>query len=860
MSVTYIENYSPPDFLIDKLELTFMLEPTKTIVKSKISLRKNPAIKNVQELKLDGEGLTLLDCKLNTADLAADKYTLLENSLIIDVTDALVNTEFLIEITNEINPQANLAFSGLYYADDIFCTQCEAQGFRRITYFLDRPDVCAHYTVRIEADKNKFPVLLANGNLIESGSINEERHFALWHDPFKKPSYLFALVAGDLVALEDNFITRSNRIVSLKIYVERQNCEYIAHAMQALKKSMLWDEQTYNREYDLDIYMIVAVNNFNMGAMENKGLNIFNSKYILGRVDSATDEDFFGIDLVVGHEYFHNWSGNRVTCRDWFQLSLKEGFTVYREQQFTHFLTESAVSRIIDVERLLSQQFAEDASPMAHAVQPRSYEQINNFYTATVYNKGAELIRMQHKLLGDAAYYAACDKYFSKFDGQAVTIDDFIQNLEQVSGYDLSSFKPWYTQAGTPRVKVIAEYDAKQQTYTLFLTQQINSKPLTSTVAVLMPLDIALFSMQGENLLPSTILEFTNEEQSFTFNNINKPPVLSFNRGFSAPILVELSQSLEELATLVKYDDDSFNRWHCLQKMYGISIKALYFKQPIDFALVLDVIAYLLTDNVTDMALIAHMLSLPTMSQLLQDYEQADILELDRIKLEFKDMLYQANKAGFLQLLTKLESVEVYAYSTPEVSRRKLLGVVLNYVCMDPDNASLAYDLFIKSNNMTDTYNALSALQHLDNVVKRQAYYAFYNKHKYNKLLLNKWLQLEVGARTSNLQYINELMEHWSFDINNPNSVYAFISGINLNVRVLHALDGSGYDLIKNLIIKLDAHNPQVAARAVTIFTKFKMYAPKYQKLIIARLQELDAIANKSSDISEIITKTLEAI
>ncbi len=626
--MVYLKDYMPPEYLIEKVELDFDLQPNLTTVKSILSVKKNPlGTSNTKQLVLNGENLILKDIILDKKQLKATDYVLTNETL----TLSNLPDSFTLRIVNEINPEANTALSGLYKSSGNYCTQCEAEGFRRITYFLDRSDVMSKFTVTLHADKREYPVLLANGNLIAQGSESPTRHFATWEDPFLKPCYLFAMVAGDLVCAQDHFVTMSGRLVKLQVYVERPNLSQTAHSLEALKKSMYWDEQAYGREYDLDIYMIVAVNDFNMGAMENKGLNIFNSKYILASPQTATDSDFEHIDIVVGHEYFHNWSGNRVTCRDWFQLSLKEGFTVFREQQFTQWVTESPVVRIDEVKGLITRQFSEDSGPLAHPVRPDSYMEINNFYTATIYEKGAEVIRMLHTLLGPERFRSGTDLYFARFDGQAVTTDDFVAALQEASGVDLIQFKLWYTQAGTPEVSVLEKYDAAAKRYTLTLAQHVpDTQGQDNKQPMHIPVTIGLLDDNGNDIpLRETVLSLTKQEQEFVFDEINAQPHLSILRNFSAPVKIKREVSDIELAFLLNKDNDDFNRWAAAQKLYSNILLKLVDDVQNKRELVVpeimqDTFGAILTDTAMNIRLKAELLQLPSTTLLIDTMQVAD--------------------------------------------------------------------------------------------------------------------------------------------------------------------------------------------------------------------------------------------
>lgn len=863
----YLKDYLPSEYLIERTELDIRLEPEVTTVASVLQIKKNPAsLSNTGQLILNGEGLTLLAVTLNGASLNATQYKILNNTLQLDN----LPDNFSLKIVNTIKPQENTALSGLYKSNNMYCTQCEAEGFRRITYYLDRPDVMSKFIVTIHADKKNYPVLLSNGNLVSKGDDHNNMHYATWEDPFPKPCYLFAMVAGDLVAIEDYFVTMSGRLVTLKLYVERENIEQTAHAMAALKKAMLWDEKTYGREYDLDIYMIVAVNDFNMGAMENKGLNIFNSKYVLVSPATATDLDYEGVDIVIGHEYFHNWSGNRVTCRDWFQLSLKEGFTVFREQQFTQDITQSPVSRIDKVKTLLSRQFSEDAGPLSHPVRPDSYMEINNFYTMTIYEKGAEVIRMMYTLLGPAKFRAGTDLYFSRFDGYAVTTDDFVAALQEASGVDLSQFKLWYTQAGTPEVTVQEVYDPATKIYTLTLSQQIPDTPgQTNKQPMHIPVAIGLLDDNGENLpIATPVLSLQQATQSFVFNNISTKPHLSILRDFSAPVKLKHKQSVEELAFLLENDSDNYNRWNAAQQLYMQTLLelAVNVQQGIELQLpqaITHTFSTVLLDQGLNLDLKAELLTLPSLQLLMDNMHPAD-----------PDALYTAKKFVITSLAKKLNK-ELYAaydgcvlfgpyrYTANDCAYRNCKNIILGYILSNKtqDGIALALNQYRKSNNMTDAIAALAGLASIEGNERIECLIEFYDTWSSNPLVINKWLTIQACADLDNvLDEVKSLMQHKGFDIKNPNKVQALIAAFCVGNPVhFHTLTGDGYKFLADIVLQLNSINPQVAARTLTPLTQWQRFETKRQKLMCAELIRIKQADKLSMDVMEIVTKALVA-
>jgi len=858
MSITYLKDYQPSNYLIKRVYLEIKLDEEFTRVSSEIEFYCTTSNKNNQsyydgELTLHGEGLHLEEIAIDRQKLASNRYEINNEQLILKNPPL----HFTLYITNTIDPKANTSLNGLYFASNLFCTQCEPEGFRKITYYLDRPDVMAIFTTKIIASKQSCPVLLSNGNLVDKGDIDEQLHYAVWHDPFKKPSYLFALVAGNLIAVEDHFHTKSKRLVTLRIYVEHQNLDQTSHAMLALKKAMQWDEETYGREYDLEIYMIVAVNDFNMGAMENKGLNIFNSKYVLARPETATDDDFVGIDLVIGHEYFHNWSGNRVTCRDWFQLSLKEGFTVFREQQFTHYVTQSKIGRIKEVRVLRNSQFLEDSGPLAHSVQPASYQQINNFYTATIYNKGAELIGMQKTILGDAAYRTATDTYFAKFDGQAVTIDDFVQVLSDSSGVDLKQFKRWYQQPGTPQVTVVQKFTDNK--LTLMLSQHNPKAP--NDGPLLIPLAMRIIDRAGHEL-EAKVLMLHESQQQFTFGPFEAKPVVALNRGFSAPIQLNFEQDLAEKYLLIEFETDSYTQWNSLQEIYLKVIQSMIVDQvELVRPELISVLTKFLLSSKIDNALKALCLTMPTFNEILTMLPGSDPVHIVAAIDKVQNYLTANLEQTLWQLFMTCHVTHKYSYEPNFVAERLLKGTALYMLInLSPTKyIKVAMRLFNEADNMTDTYWALKCLNHLPYDERNEYFDKFYCRWSDHKLIVNKWLMLQaISKLPGTLSVVKDLLNHPSFHLANPNNVYALISGFcEQNPLHFHASDFSGYEFLTEIVIKLNTLNPQVAAGVLEPFSKFRKYDLKRQEAIIEQLQILNAAGNLSSDVQEIVDKSL---
>ncbi len=863
-STIYLKDYQAPAFSVISLELDFDLAATKTQVQSRMRLQRNADAKQNHDLVLPGEELTLLAVTVNNNPLTAEQYKVDEHTLVIfNVPD-----EFDLAITTEINPQANMTLSGLYLSNNIFCTQCESEGFRRITYFLDRPDVMTKFTTKITAPKQQYPILLANGNMIDSGELDNERHYAIWEDPFKKPCYLFALVAGDLDYLEDKFVTCSGRDVVLKIFVEKGKVEKTKHAMECLKASMRWDEETYGREYDLDIFMIVAVHDFNFGAMENKGLNIFNDKYILVEANTATDQDFENVLTVVGHEYFHNWSGNRVTLRDWFQLSLKEGFTVFRDQSFTAAMTSATVARINDVNGLRTQQFTEDAGPMSHPVRPEAFIEISNFYTATVYNKGAEVVRMLHTILGAEAFRRGTDLYFKRHDGQAVTCEHFVAALEDANKIDLSQFMLWYRQAGTPELQVTADYDVNEREYHLTIKQSLPETPKqTSKEPMHIPVNVALYNKEGQEIHRSQTLNFTKAEQKFTIADVQEKPIPSLLRHFSAPVKLQFDYTEKELALLLAHDSDGFNRWEAGQKLAAKTILQLVADHQQNKTLSLSenlIVAFrtVIADQTIDSFLKTKLLCLPNEKYLAELMTVVDVDAIHAARNFVHEQLAKQLQQEFFQLYNLNRSSIDYIYNVAESGRRSLQNLCLHYLrflAEDDEMRQLIVAQFNNANNMTDKLAALSVLAHLEHADRDVALKQFYDQWQHDSLVIDKWFSLQaMSDRKDTLKNVIALTQHPSFDIKNPNKVYALILGLsNYNPVHFHESNGEGYKFLAEKTLAIDAFNPHVSSRVIIPLTQWRRYDENRQKLMYAQLQRIANEDKLSKHIYEVVHKSL---
>ncbi|KTD66375.1 aminopeptidase [Legionella santicrucis] len=856
-TTVFLKNYQPPFFTVDTVNLNFDLYDDHALVSNELKLIR----RHKGPLHLYGDELELVSVHMNGQKLEPSAYTLQSEALIIENCP----DELTLTIVTRIYPQNNTQLSGLYRSNHLFCTQCEAEGFRRITYFPDRPDVLATYTTRISADKKHYPILLSNGNLVDSGDLADGRHWVIWNDPFKKPSYLFALVAGNLARVSDQFVTCSGRTIDLHIYVEPGNEDKCAHAMKSLKNAMRWDEEAYGREYDLDIFMIVAVSDFNMGAMENKGLNIFNSKYILVSPDTATDQDFADVEGVVAHEYFHNWTGNRVTCRDWFQLSLKEGLTVFRDQEFSCDMNSRDVNRIMDVRVLRSAQFPEDAGSMAHPVRPDSYQEINNFYTATVYNKGAEVIRMQHALLGKEGFRRGMDLYFERHDGQAVTIDDFVAAMEDANQVDLTQFKRWYSQAGTPEVTVISTYEKGKLT----LKMQQNCPPTPEChhkKPFHIPIRIALFNSQGHKIhIDRDILELKEAEQSFSFSDLSEKPVFSLLRGFSAPIKLKHNLSQDELLFLLRYETDGYAKWDAAQSLVLSCIKN-YLEQPSNTWQIPPALSsafkHVLLDESLDADLRAELLTPPGFEEVAATLNCVDVGTVETARDFFRQQLGWYLYDSAQTLYHQLWQAEDHQMHGVAYGRRKLRNICLWLMMKAKEAAALemCQQQFISAQTMTDQIASFSLLANCTNQgLREQAVEDFYKQWAKNDLVLDKWFTIQATSELPDtLTHVKTLLQHSAFNIKNPNKVRALVSAFCMaNPRNFHAVDGSGYSFLADILITLDKINPQIAARAANPFTRWQRYDKSRQSLMHNQLERL-AKQNLSRDLAEVVSKSLE--
>jgi aminopeptidase N len=836
----YLADYSESNFSISTVELDFKLDETKTRVTNRMKMTRKVETKD--PLVLDGEHLTLLSVSIDDEILSSDDYKLSENSLSLVVDKA----EFTLEIITEINPVDNTALEGLFKSGDAYCTQCEAEGFRRISYYLDRPDIMATFTTKVIADKNKFPFLLSNGNKIAEGDLPSGQHFVQWHDPFPKPCYLFALVAGDFDILKDNFTTSSGRDVALEIFVDKGNVDKAHHAMASLKHSMKWDEETFGLEYDLDIYMIVAVDFFNMGAMENKGLNVFNSKFVLADETSATDVDYFNVEAVIAHEYFHNWTGNRVTCRDWFQLSLKEGLTVFRDQQFSADMHSAAVNRIQNVRVLRSLQFAEDAGPMAHPIRPEKVIEMNNFYTLTVYEKGAEVIRMIHTLLGADKFRAGIDLYFKRFDGMAVTCDDFISAMADASGVDLNQFKHWYTQSGTPIINVNESFDVKTSEYTLTLVQSNGENP-----ALHIPVGIELIAAKGEQN-QSTLLQLTEKEQSWAFKGYSQKPVLALLTGFSAPVKAPFSQPDQELQIIMTRATDEFCRWDAGQKLLTTYIMQLLHNP----ALVLPETLYsafveILNADISE-AFKAEQLTLPSFSELADSIDEVDPIALLNAIENIQHQI--ANKLAPLLLKQYQENIQTdYANDGKAIGKRALKNICLSYLTRLNDHQNLVTQQYKSSNNMTDTLATLSCAAKSSHEKLNEMMVDFEGKWQDITLVMDKWFAIQASVNDESIfDNLSKLIAHPLFSLKNPNRARSLIGAfVNNNPRYFHCASGRGYQFLIEQLIKLNDINPQVASRLITPLIQFKSFDQDRQIMIKAKLEQLVKQEELSKDLKE---------
>jgi aminopeptidase N len=871
-----LKDYRPPSYLIASVNLDVTLHQTRTRVRSRLKLRPNPDIAKPGPLRLDGELLELESIKLDGRPLTVRDYTVGEKELIVL---APPKGAFELETVTYCNPDANKALTGLYLSKGIYCTQCEAQGFRRITYFLDRPDVLATYTVRIEADREEAPVLLANGNPVERGTLaGGKRHYAVWRDPHPKPAYLFALVGGNLASIASDFKTASGKKVDLRIYVERGKESRCAWAMDCLKRSMTWDEERFGREYDLDVFNVVAVSDFNMGAMENKGLNIFNDALVLASPETATDFAFFNIERVIAHEYFHNWTGNRITCRDWFQLCLKEGLTVFRDQEFSADMRSAGEQRIAAVHSLKARQFPEDAGPLAHPVRPSRYIEINNFYTATVYDKGAELVRMLQTLLGRDGFRRGMDLYFERHDGEAATVEDFVACFAEVSGRDLSQFMTWYAQAGTPEVACELKYDARGETAELRLTQtqvptpgELKKKPLH------IPVRLGLLDAEGREMdltlatgerLTDGMVELRKRSERFRFRDIKSPPIASLLRDFSAPVNLMMERSDAELAFLMAHDSDLFNRWQAAQDYAArvltaaVAARVAQERAPSPKAFI-EALAVTLAEESLAPGYVAELLRLPTENDLARIIGKVvDPLAIHRARQALRKAIATRLYEPLLETYRRMATPGPYSPAAGPAGRRALRNVALGYLAVRgrPEDVALAARHLKESRNLTDEQAALAVLADTNTPERAAALERFYKRWKGDHLVIDSWFACQATSpQAGTLAAVKKLTQHPLFSIKNPNKVRALIGQFaGANAVNFNRPDGKGYDFVADRVLELDAFNPQMAARVLSAFRGWRTLEPVRRAAAKTTLRRVAKSKPLSNDVFEIVSKMLE--
>jgi aminopeptidase N len=870
-----LEDYRPSDYLIPRTQLLFRLDPSRTLVRADLTVRRRDGISGRTPLTLDGDGLSLKSIAVDGAPLVADAYKATPDRLVIETPPAA--REFRLTIETEISPSTNAALMGLYRSNGNYCTQCEAEGFRRITYFLDRPDVLSVYTVRIEADRREAPLLLSNGNPVESGGLEGGRHYAVWHDPFPKPSYLFALVAGDLGLVADRFVTASGRAVALGIYVEHGKERLAAYAMDALKRSMRWDEEVYGREYDLDVFNVVAVSDFNMGAMENKGLNVFNDKYVLADDETATDADFANIEAIIAHEYFHNWTGNRITCRDWFQLCLKEGLTVFRDHEFSADQRSRPVKRIAEVRTLRAHQFPEDQGPLAHPVRPRRYREINNFYTATVYEKGSEVVRMIRTILGRDTFRKGMDLYFERHDGDAATIEDFLKVFEDASGRDLSQFALWYHQAGTPNVAVSTSHDPVRGEFTVELEQSSPPTPSESRKRLMhIPLAFGLVGPDGRDMaftgvegaaIENGVIHLRKRRHTVRFSGVAERPVLSLNRGFSAPVTLAVEQRAEDQAFLARHDSDPFSRWQAYNSMLtdaliGAFRMARGGKEMVFQPTVVDLAGVIAGDETLEHAFRALAVTLPGEADIAREIAQN--IDPDAV-LAARDGLARAivrqNRDAFRRIYDALRDPKPFRPDAAGAGRRALRNVLLDFLALLPDGVALAASHFAQASNMTDRAAAMAVLahRHAESAEAHAALSAFEARYHDDPLVMDKWLMIQAtvpGAAT--LERVKALTAHPGFSMANPNRVRALVGTFaSANQTGFHRPDGAGYAFFAEVVLGIDGRNPQLAARLATALRSWRSLEPGRRDKARETLAGMAGAKGLSADLRDIVERTL---
>ncbi len=861
----YLKDYQVPAYLIEHTELRFELDEEETLVRATLQIRRNPESGQARPpLQLHGHESVKL-CRLNIDGEILSGRDFVRSDELLTIPD--VPERFTLECLTRIEPQNNTALEGLYKSDGMFCTQCEAEGFRRITFYPDRPDVMSVFRTTVVADRKRYPILLSNGNPVERGDEDDGRHFVTWEDPFPKPAYLFALVAGDLAVLEDHFTTLSGRQVLLQIYAERKDLDKLDHAMASLQRAMRWDEEVYGREYDLDIYMIVAVDFFNMGAMENKGLNIFNTSCVLAHPKTTTDAGFQRVEGVVAHEYFHNWSGNRVTCRDWFQLSLKEGFTVFRDSEFSADVNSRTVKRIDDVAVLRTAQFAEDAGPMAHPVRPESFIEISNFYTLTVYEKGAEVVRMLHTLLGAERFRKGCDLYFERHDGQAVTTDDFVQAMADVSGRDLTQFKRWYSQAGTPRIEVEEVWDEALGRYQLRFSQHCPPTPGQNEKQPFhMPIAFGLLDDSGREL-QSGVLELTEAQQIFSFDGLSQRPVPSLLRNFSAPVKLSYPYSDEQLMLLLQHDTDGFNRWDAGQRLAVRLMQQLMQDYRSGQPLVLppslvQCWAQVLDADGLDPAMVAQVLSLPSEAYLSELADVIDVEAIHAVRRFLRQALGNALRERWLAAYQRCSSEQAYSPDAASCAQRSLKNLSLGYLLASGDDTclALAEQQFESADNMTDQQAVLALVVHSEfRAAAERLLGAFHDQWQHEALVMNQWFAIQAADPWPGaLERVQQLAEHPLFDSRNPNKLRSLIGAFCAqNAVSFHAADGSGYRYLADWILRLNVQNPQIASRMLTPLTRWRRYPEAAQRQMRAQLQRIMASGELSKDVYEVVSKSL---
>ena len=867
----YLKDYRAPDYWIDHTSLNVDLYEDHALVTAVLDIRHNPdhLSDNLPDLVLVGDDLELISVELNDQPFA--DFQLGNGQLKLPVPDK----SFVLKTVTRIRPQDNTSLEGLYKSNGMFCTQCEAEGFRKITWYLDRPDVMSRFTTRITADKSTYPVLLSNGNDVERGELDDGRHFVTWEDPFKKPSYLFALVGGNLQYVEDDFTTMSGRKVTLRIFTEAHNIDQCEHAMTSLKKSMRWDEEVYGREYDLDIFMIVAVDHFNMGAMENKGLNIFNSACVLASPETATDARFQRVEAIVAHEYFHNWSGNRVTCRDWFQLSLKEGFTVFRDSEFSADMNSRGVKRIEDVNILRTAQFAEDAGPMAHPVRPESFIEISNFYTVTVYEKGAEVVRMVHGLLGAEDFRKGSDLYFERHDGQAVTCEDFVKAMEDTSGRDLQQFRRWYSQAGTPVLTVSDEYDEQNKQYRLTIEQSCPATPgQKEKLPFHIPLRIGLLDGEGDDLVLNSagdtelVLDVTETRETFIFDAIEERPLPSLLRGFSAPVRVKYDYTRDDLLFLMEHDSDHFNRWDACQRLASGVIDEMVAAMEQGQACTPDesliqAFGTIISDTSIDLAVKAKMLALPSEAALAEQAIEVYPQFIHQARQQVKQAIALAHGQALEGLWRSLSVDKPYRPEADDIAERTLKNICLSYLTGLDDKArlALAEQQYDAATNMTDRFAALSSIVNAgyqERTLTERVLTDFLTRYRHDTNVMDQWLSVQAASPVlGTLENVLALMQHEVFDASSPNKLRSVLGGFASNMKQFHGIDGLGYEFLTDQLLDLDKKNPQIAARLMTPLTRWRKFEPGCRERMREALKRIKAAPGLSADVYEVVTKSL---